>query len=139
DFVICCKSRKGAERVLKAVVRFLEQKLGLKMHPEKTKIVDNREEPFTFLGYVFRQSWMGASDKAKQKFKQRTKEITRRNQTVNVEKLIKKKLNPYLRGWGNYFVRGNGAGFFKDMDGWIRRRLRAVQMRSWRHVRNLHR
>jgi RNA-directed DNA polymerase len=77
---------------------------------------------------------MEPSDKAEQKFKQRTKEITRRNQTTNVEALIKKKLKPYLRGWGNYFVRGNGAGFFKDMDGWIRRRLRAVQMRSWRHV-----
>lgn len=139
DFVICCKSQKGAERVLGTVVRFLEQKLGLRVHPEKTKIVNNLEAPFTFLGYVFRQSWMDPSDKAKQKFKERTKEITRRNQTVDVETLIKKRLNPYLRGWSNYFGRGQGIRFFRNMDAWIRRRLRAVQMRSWRHVRNLHR
>lgn len=139
DFVICCKSQKGAERVLKSVVRFLEQELGLKVHPEKTKIVNNRETPLVFLGYEFRQGRMMPSEKAKQKFKERTKEITRRNQTVNVETLIKKKLNSYLRGWGNYFGHGQGITFFKVMDSWIRRRLRAVQLRSWRKVRKLHR
>ncbi|OAS26209.1 group II intron reverse transcriptase/maturase [Paenibacillus oryzisoli] len=139
DFVVCCKTQKGAERVLKSVVRFLEQELGLKVHPEKTKIVNNREEPLIFLGYEFRQGWMMPSDKAKKKFKERTKEITRRNQTVNLETLIKKKLNPYLRGWGNYFVRGQGIKFFKEMDSWIRRRLRAIQLRSWRKPRKLHR
>lgn len=139
DFVICCKSQKGAERVLKSVVRFLEQELGLKVHPDKTKIVNNREESLVFLGYEFRQGRMLPSDKAKKKFKERTKEITRRNQTVSVEMLIKKKLNPYLRGWGNYFARGQGITFFKEMDSWIRRRLRAVQLRSWRKIGKLHR
>jgi RNA-directed DNA polymerase len=109
DFVICCKTLKGAQRVLNSVVQFLEQKLGLKVHPEKTKIVDSRKETFVFLGYVF---WQGRkmfpSDKAKQKFKERTKEITRRNQTVNVEQLVKKKLNPFLSGWGNYFAQDMG-------------------------------
>ena len=139
DFVVCCKSRKGAERVLKSIVRFLEQELGLKVHPEKTKIVNSREESFVFLGYVFKQGWMLPSDKAKQKFKERVKEITRRNQTVNLEMLIKERLNPYLQGWGNYFARGNGKSFLREMDRWIRRRLRAVQLRSWRKIRKLHR
>ena len=139
DFVICCKTQKGAERVLKSVTRFLERELGLKVHPEKTKIVNNREKPFVFLGYEFRQNRMFPSEKAKEKFKERVKEITRRNQTVNVHTLIKEKLNPYLRGWGNYFGNGQGITFFKEMDGWIRRRLRAVQLRSWKKIRKLHR
>jgi len=138
DFVICCKSQKGAERVLAGVLRFLEDELGLRVHPEKTKIVNSRETAFTFLGYTF-QGRMFPSDKAKKKFKERVKEITRRNQTVNVEKLVKKKLNPYLRGWGNYFGHGQGATFFKEMDAWMRRRIRAVQLRSWRKIRKLHR
>jgi len=139
DFVVCCKSRKGAERVLTSIVRFLEQGLGLKVHPEKTKIVNSLEESFVFLGYVFKQGWMGPSDKAKKKFKERVKEITRRNQTVNLEALIKKSLNPYLRGWGNYFGHGHGISFLREMDSWTRRRLRAVQLRSWRKIRKLHR
>jgi len=130
---------KGAERVLKSVVKFLEEELGLKVHPDKTKIVDSRETPFTFLGYKFWRYDIYPSDKAKKKFKERAKEITRRNQTVNVETLVKKTLNPYLRGWANYFVNGWGVKFFKEMDGWIRRRLRAVQLRSWKKVRKLHR
>jgi RNA-directed DNA polymerase len=140
DFVICCKSQKGAERVQKTVVKLLEEELGLKVHPEKTKIVNNLEEPFVFLGHVFTSGGrMTPSPKALKKFKARVKEITRRNQTVNIEQLVKKKLNPYLRGWGNYFGHGHVKSWFKNFDGWIRRRLRMVQLRSWRKIRKLHR
>jgi group II intron reverse transcriptase/maturase len=139
DFVICCKTRKGAQRVLRSVVKMVEEEMGLKVHPEKTKIVDSREKSFTFLGYTFWKYDFHPSDKAKKKFKERVKEITRRNQTVKVEELVRKKLNPYLRGWIGYFGQGQGSMFFKEMDGWIRRRLRAVQLRSWKKVRKLHR
>ena len=140
DLVICCRTQKGAERVLRTVVKFLDQELGLKVHPDKTKIVNNREESFVFLGHEFKPGhWMTPSSKAWKKFKERVKEITRRNQTVNVEQLIKKKLNPYLRGWGNYFGYGNVKTRFGAMDSWVRRRVRMVQLRSWRKVRKLHR
>jgi len=140
DFVICCKSQKGAERVLKSVTRFLEQKLGLTVHPEKTKIVDNMKESFVFLGYEFKQGyWVKPSEKSIKKFKSKVKEITKRNQTINMEKLIKEKLNPYLRGWANYFGYWHTKTLFTEFDKWIRRRLRSVQLRSWRKVRKLHR
>jgi group II intron reverse transcriptase/maturase len=140
DFVICCKSQKGAERVLKSVTQFLEEKLGLTIHPEKTKIVNNMKEPFVFLGHEFKQgNWVKPSDKSIKKFKSKVKEITKRNQTVNIEKLIKEKLNPYLRGWGNYFGHWHSKTLFIEFDAWIRRRLRAVQLRSWRKIRKLHR
>ena len=140
DFVICCKSQKGAERVLKSVTRFLEKELGLIVHPEKTKIVNNYEQPFVFLGHEFKQAfWMKPSDKSIKKFKNKVKEITKRNQTVNIERLIKDKLNPYIRGWGNYFGHGHSKKLFMWFDAWIRRRLRSVQLRSWRKIRKLHR
>ncbi|MDF2935592.1 MAG: group intron reverse transcriptase/maturase, partial [Paenibacillaceae bacterium] len=104
DFVICCRTQKGAERVLRSVVRLLEQKMGLKVHPEKTKIVNNQRDSFLFLGHEFKpRRTMTPSKRSMAKFKERVKTITRRNQTVDVEKLVKKTLNPYLRGWGNYF------------------------------------
>jgi len=140
DFVICCRTQKGAERVLRSVVRFLEQEMGLKVHPVKTKIVNSKRESFVFLGHEFKPGKkMVPSDKAIAKFKERVKTITRRNQTVDVQKLVKKTLNPYLRGWGNYFGTGDVKGRFQDFDSWIRRRLRSVQMRSWRKIRKLHR
>ncbi|WP_391570788.1 group II intron reverse transcriptase/maturase [Cohnella sp.] len=140
DFVICCRTQKGAERVKKSVVRLLETEMGLKVHPEKTKIVDNKKESFVFLGYEFKPGKrMTPSNKAMTKFKERVKAITKRNQTVNVPRMVKKVLNPYLRGWGNYFGTGDVSSRFRVLDAWIRRRLRAVQLRSWRKIRKLHR
>lgn len=140
DFVICCRSQKGAERVLRSVKRLLEKELGLIVHPEKTKIVNSKRESFVFLGHEFKPGKrMAPSKKAETKFKERVKEITRRNQTVNVEQLVKKVLNPYLRGWGRYFGTGDVGKRYRDWDAWIRRRLRAVQLRSWKKVRKLHR
>ncbi|RUS45569.1 group II intron reverse transcriptase/maturase [Cohnella sp. AR92] len=140
DFVICCRSQKGAERVLKSVVRLLEKEMGLTVHPEKTKIVNSKRESFVFLGHEFKRGKrMTPSKKAETKFKERVKEITRRNQTVNVERLVKKVLNPYLRGWGRYYGTGDVKKRFKEWDSWIQRRLRAVQLRSWKKVRKLHR
>ncbi|MBU8791568.1 group II intron reverse transcriptase/maturase [Oceanobacillus caeni] len=139
DFIILCKSQKGADRVMRSVTRFLEEELCLTVNQEKTKVVYARKEPFTFLGYEFIGDIRRIDPKKEIKFKKRVKEITRRNQTVDIETLIKTKLNPYLRGWANYFRYGNVKTKFKDWDSWIRRRLRMVQLRSWRKVKNLHR
>ena len=137
--MICCKSQKGAERVLKSAKKLLEDELGLKIHPEKTKIVDNYKEPFIFLGYIFKQGFYHTpSDKAVKKFKSRIKEVTKKNLTVNLEKFIKHRLNPIIRGWGRYFGIGFSKGLFRELDKWIRRRLRMIQLRSWRKIKNLH-
>lgn len=139
DFIILCKSQKGAERVMRSVTRFLEKDLGLTVNQEKTKVVYAWKEPFTFLGYEFIRDIRRIDPKKEKKFKQKVKEITRKNQTVDIETLIKGKLNPYLQGWANYFRYGNVKTKFREWDSWIRRRLRMVQLRSWRHIKSLHR
>ncbi|MEK3698013.1 MULTISPECIES: group II intron reverse transcriptase/maturase [unclassified Paenibacillus] len=89
DFVICCKTQKGAERVLRSVVKLLEKEQGLKVHPEKTRIVNSKRERFVFLGHEFKPGkYVGPTPKAVEKFKERIKEITRRNQTVDIEQLV---------------------------------------------------
>lgn len=139
DFIILCKSQKGAERVMRSVSKFLKEELSLTINQEKTKVIYARKEPFTFLGYEFIGNIRRIDPRKEAKFKKRVKDITRRNQTVDIRTLIKEKLNPYLRGWANYFRYGNVKTKFKDWDSWIRRRIRMVQLRSWRKVKNLHR
>lgn len=139
DFIILCKSQKGADRVMRSVTKFLEKDLGLTVNQEKTKVVYAWKEPFTFLGYEFIGNIRRIDPKKEKKFKQKVKEITRKNQTVDIEILIKRVLNPYLRGWANYFRYGNVKSKFREWDSWVRRRLRMVQLRSWRHVKSLHR
>lgn len=139
DFVICCKSRKGAERVLATVKKLLDRDLGLVVHPSKTKIVDNMIEPFTFLGYTFQKGYFHKpSDKAVPKFKEKIKDITKRNLTVNMEEFIKLRLNPVIRGWGRYYGIGFCSKLFQNLDSWIRRRLRMIQLRTWRKRKKLH-
>lgn len=53
DFVILCRSQEQAERAPEEVKRYVH-KAGLKLHPEKTHIVDSQEKSFSFLGYSFR-------------------------------------------------------------------------------------
>ncbi|HEU5141442.1 MAG TPA: group II intron reverse transcriptase/maturase [Bacillales bacterium] len=139
DFVIFCRSAKGAQRVMKSVTRYLEKELGLTVNRDKSQVVDAMESPFTFLGYQFYKNNRTIDPKKQEKFKKRVKELTRRNQTVNLETLIKERLNPYLRGWANYYYYGNVKTRFGDWDAWIRRRLRMIQLRSWRHIKHLHR
>lgn len=139
DFVICCKTQKGAERVLKSVKRILENELGLVVHPTKTKIVDNLSEPFTFLGYTFKKGFFhNPSDQAIKKFKDKVRDVTKKNLTVNLEEFIKSRLNPILRGWGRYFGIGFSKTLFINLDKWVRRRLRMIQLRSWRKIKKLH-
>ena len=97
------------------------------------------EEPFIFLGYVFKQGYFHSpSPKAIKKFKERVKGVTKRNLTVNIEEFIKTKLNPILRGWARYFGIGFSKSLFRELDQWIRRRLRMIQLRSWRKIKKFH-
>jgi RNA-directed DNA polymerase len=149
DWVVLCRTQKSAERAMKAARKILEGELGLELHPDKTRIADARQG-FDFLGYHFKvvHFWgktkeedtfichSKPSQKALKKFDDKIREITYRNQTTNMPTLMK-KLNPYIRGWGNYYGWGNVKTLFQKKDTWIRRRVRMVQMRSWRNPRRI--
>jgi hypothetical protein len=119
------------------VKKLLETELGLTVHPEKSRVV-HVQDGFEFLGYLFKGQYRRPKDRKIDEFKQQVREITSRNQTTNLKTVIA-KLNPLLRGWGNYFCYGQVKTRMQALDRWIQRRLRAVQLRSWRHVGQLHR
>ncbi|MFJ5624077.1 group II intron maturase-specific domain-containing protein [Peribacillus loiseleuriae] len=97
------------------------------------------KKTFTFLGYEFIRNIRRIDPKKLRKFKEKVKKKTHKNQTIDMGILIKEHLNPFIRGWGNYFGKGNVKTLFKNLDSLIRRRLRMVQLRSWRHVKSLYR
>jgi RNA-directed DNA polymerase len=117
-------------------VKTMLGQMGLEAHPEKSRVV-SLQEGFCFVNYYFHEHGRRPSDKALAKFKERIKEITRRNQAVPITE-VAKELTAYLRGWATYFGYGQVKTRFDSLDQWIRRRMRAVQLRSWRHVGKLH-
>jgi RNA-directed DNA polymerase len=131
DFVILCRSPFEAEAALEEVRAWVAE-VGLQLHPEKTHIVDSREQSFDFLGYSFRGRFRFPRAKSHRKLVDRIRELTPRKSGVSLECTIE-LLNRTLRGWFTYF-RHCFWNIFGDYDNMIRRRLRRILLK--RHRRN---
>ena len=124
DFVIMCRSPEDAARAL-ALVQEWTVEAGLKLHPEKTKIVDAKTGTFDFLGYRFKRgSIRFPRPKSMQKLKDSVRAKTKRTSGESLTKIIN-DLTPMLRGWFEYFKHSQRTTF-QSLDGWIRMRLRSL-------------
>jgi group II intron reverse transcriptase/maturase len=124
DFVIFAKFKRKAERALQVSRQILEDKLLLKLHPQKTRIAHAFFDGFEFLGCLFKSDYIRPRDRSIVSFKDRVRYITRRQQPKKV-KMVIDHLNPVIRGWGNYFRYGNVRSLYQRLDEWIRMRLRS--------------
>jgi len=132
DFVIFCRSKTEAEAILTEVRQWTEAN-GLTLHPDKTHIGNclGKSQGFEFLGYLFeagnryvrKKSLMALRDKIRQK--------TKRTCGISVEHIIE-DLNPTLKGWFVYFKHARSTTF-RGVDGFVRRRLRAVLRKQMKH------
>lgn len=119
DFVILCG--RQPERYLGEAQKVLDR-LGLKLNPQKTRIVNAREAPFDFLGHRFvvqpskRTGKIWAyyypRPKAMAAVKKKIRDAVRTGQHMDLPILIRERLNPILRGWGTYFKAGNSRKHF---------------------------
>ena len=124
DFVIFTKFGRKAERALEVTKQILEEKLLLKLHPQKTRIVHANYDGFEFLGCLFKSGYIRPKDKSIESFKDKVRHITRRQQPKSLDMIIE-RLNPVVRGWGNYFRYGNVKKLYQRLDEWTRMRLRS--------------
>lgn len=124
DFVIFAKFKRKAERALQVSKQILEDRLLLKLHPQKTRITHSFYDGFEFLGCLFKSGYIRPRDKSVIAFKDKVRYITRRQQPKKF-KMIIEHLNPVIRGWGNYFRYGNVRTLYQRLDEWIRMRLRS--------------
>ncbi len=137
DFVLLCRTPEDAEAALAEVHCWVEDN-GLRLHPEKTHIVDSREKSFSFLGYSFRGRFRFPRAKSHRKFVDRIHELTPRQSGASLEDTLQ-RLNRSTQGWFNYF-RHCHWNIFKDYDGLIRRRLRRMLLkRNRKHRKRLSR
>ena len=136
DFVILVKSERAANRVMSGVVNYLENHLDLPVNKEKSKV--SLIKDVTFLGFKILREKIRISDKARVKFKKKILELTRRNNPFSMYQIIQ-ELNEYLRGWYSYFKIQEFLQIFKLLDGWIRSRLRSMQLKKWKNPRKFQR
>jgi len=151
DFVIVCKTRSALVEAEKRV-RVILSRLGLELHPDKTRKLDLSwgKEGFDFLGCHLRKRLSGPilekghrlyflhrfpSQRSMKRIRQRVKQLTPRGRCHEDLRSVIADLNPVLSGWANYFRTGNAAKKLNQVDSYVWRRLHSLRYK--RHERNL--
>lgn len=136
DLVVLCATRERALKARSEVAAVLAT-LGLRLNPEKTKIVRLAKgaEGFDFLGFAMRKresrKWPGRyylhrwpSARAMRQVRAKVHDLTRRRPYAGEPlEVVVANLNPVLRGWGAYFRRGNSSAKFSAIDHYVNQRL----------------
>jgi RNA-directed DNA polymerase len=124
DFVILCRSEAEASAALEQV-RDWTASVGLKLHPDKTRIVDATQRGgFDFLGYHFERGYRWPREKSLKKFKDLIRAKTRRTNGHSLKAIVD-TVNRTLRGWFEYYQHSHSTTF-SLLDQWVRMRLRSL-------------
>lgn len=136
DMVILCRSKRSAERVMSSLIRFIEDKLYLKVNRVKSQTAPISK--VKFLGYSFYKTKgegrLRIHPKSVAKMKAKIKELTSRsNGWGNARR--KEALRQYIIGWVHYFKYADMRNLLKRIDEWYRRRLRMVIWKQWKQIK----
>jgi len=150
DWVITCHSEAEAHAAIAAALRILKE-LGVELHPQKTRVV-HVQHGFEFLGYKIKRGKQlklsadkirgtarsGAlyalpREKSIRRFMDGVRALTRRRVPLKTKELIE-RLNPILRGWGNYYKKAHVRKLFNRLNRWIVRRIWSHRFKRWRNL-----
>jgi RNA-directed DNA polymerase len=132
DCNVYVRSQRAGERVM-AGLRKLYGRLKLRINEAKSAVAPATARPF--LGFGF---WVHAgvvkrhvADKALAAYKRRIRTITRRSRGRSVAQVVE-DLRAYMPGWRGYFALAQTPGVFRELDQWLRHRLRALHLKHWK-------
>lgn len=131
DGNIYVRSRRAGERVMASVTHFLERRLKLKVNETKSAV--DRPWNRKFLGFTFtssRPNRRKVSEKALLAFKAKVREMTGRTRGRTMRQIVR-ELRGFLLGWRGYFGFAEVHSPLRDLDKWIRRRLRSYHWKQW--------
>lgn len=136
DMVILSRSKRGAERILESITRFIEGKLFLKVNRDKSQTVPISK--IKFLGYSFYKTKgegrLRIHPKSVKKMKAKLKELTSRSNGWGNDRR-KDTLRQYIIGWVNYFKLADMNTLLLRIDEWYRRRIRMVIWKQWKLIK----
>jgi group II intron reverse transcriptase/maturase len=127
DFVVVCQDRGEANAALGLVAEVMDT-LELNLSPEKTKIA-SYGSGYEFLGFFLSGRSRRIRTKSLEKFKDKVRDITRRSHNLDADVIV--RLNRVIRGTAQYFAPpfATCIGLFRDLDRWIRGRLRQMKFK----------
>ena len=133
DVNIYVKSERAGLRVMNSVSTFIAKQLKLKVNASKSAVAKPQERKF--LGFSFtggkNRNRRKIAPQAMKRFKDKIRYLTNRNHSLSFDTRCQ-RLTVYLRGWRAYFGFCETRSVLRDLDSWIRRRLRAVMWKQWK-------
>jgi RNA-directed DNA polymerase len=135
DANIYVRSRRAGERVMASVRHFITGTLRLRVNEKKSSVA--RPWVRKFLGFSFgngKDAKRRIAPQALARFRKRIRELTRRTRTVGWKHIIK-DLQLYIRGWRGYFGFCQTPSILEGLEQWVRRRLRSLIWKAWKHSR----
>jgi len=141
DCNVYVRSKRAGERVMASIRKFLQERLKLKINEQKSAV--DRPWKLKFLGFSMYKAGAGRilirlAPQTIDRVKTKIREITFRNKPVSMAERIE-RLNAYLGGWIGYFALAETPSIFKNLEGWMRRRLRMCLWKQWKRVRTRYR
>jgi group II intron reverse transcriptase/maturase len=140
DCLIFVKSEMSARRVMRSVTKFIENKLGLIVNAEKSKISKPNNPEVKFLGFGFYFDGKKGSYQARphpksvENFKYKLHKLSKRNWGVSMDYRIE-NINQVVRGWVNYFKLGSMKGVLINISAHLRFRLRMCIWKQWKKAK----
>jgi len=135
DCNIYVRSKAAGERVLTSLTRFLEGVLRLRVNRDKSAVAYIEERKS--LGHrLLSGGRLGIAPKSLDRAKDRVRQITRRNRGVSVGRMVS-ELNSFLTGWVTYFRHAACKAHLRELDGWVRRKLRCVRLKHCKRTKAL--
>ncbi|MBR2066756.1 MAG: group II intron reverse transcriptase/maturase, partial [Solobacterium sp.] len=133
DCVIYVRSEAAAKRVMKSITRWLEEKLRVQVNMTKTKVCRPNDTKYLGFSFYIKNNKYRPKPhlKSVQKFKEKLHRYSKRSWSVSMDYRIS-KLNPVIRGWINYFRICDMKYLMKEMDGWLRTRIRMCIWKQWK-------
>jgi group II intron reverse transcriptase/maturase len=133
DLRVYVASERAGQRVMASITQFIEQRLKLRVNRHKSAVARATSRPFLGFGFVRRAGTVkiGVSPKARQRAKDRLRQLTSRTWGVAMDRRIH-AINRFTVGWTAYFALAEGERPFSDLDEWLRRRLRQVRWKEWK-------
>lgn len=128
DFSVFVRSQRASERVKESISAYLTAKLKLKVNQEKSICYESCDTKF--LGYtILNDGTLTVAETSVKRLKMKIRKVTQRNRGKNLESIVS-ELTPVLRGWLNYFRYASCKRLLRNLDAWIRRKLRCYRLKQ---------
>lgn len=128
DFIILCRSPRAAHRILESVTRYVEHRLKLIVNRTKSRVCELHES--AFLGFTIVKNRIKWAEKKKKRFIRRLRELTKRTRGVSPRQVME-ELQQFVRGAVNFYEPGITYAEARNLDQWLRRRVRLYYWKQW--------